>query len=266
MSDSRLVNAVANEVPDLSPVSAESLITCSLESGSTFSLIVSVVVMLPGSAPVTSRLIVSVVVMLPGCCPSVTSLTVFVVLVLDGCWPVSTLRMSFVVAWRPAVPPDVPLGDGLPPPWPEIILPSRPPAADCCGDGAPVSGCGENSAFSAPRMEPCGLERSRDMASREIALSRSANALRARGMLALSKTALILILCGVSSSFLTSALNLSRSALALAVLIESVASMDPASHPAMSGHPGERPGHTVGEQRIHEGVRVTAAVQAHYPG
>ena len=117
----------------------------------------------------------------------------------------------------------------LPPDWEEKICPSRPLDAACCADGPPVTGWGENSALSAPRTEPCGDDRSLCMASREIMLSRSANALRAFEVAALSNTALILISCRASSSALTFAEILSRSASAFAVSTDRLAEMAPAS-------------------------------------
>lgn len=173
------VNRDANDAPDLSPVSPESAMARALLAGSTFSLIVSVVSMFPGADPVTSRLIVSVVVMLPGCWPVSRSLTAFVVLVLPAV-------LALPVA--PAAP------TGPPPPCWVTILPSSPDCAACCALGAPVTGCGLNSEFSAPSTLPWGLDFRRCAASRLSMLSKSAKILRALPRDADSNTAEIRIL------------------------------------------------------------------------
>ena len=155
---------------------------------------------------------------------------------LPGAVPVTTCRIMFWLDVLPgpapltALPSACPAGVAFPPPCGVNIFPSSPWDAACCGLGAPVTGCGENSAFSAPSTDPCGLQRSRCIASRLIAVSSDRNAASAFPVDASSNTAEMRILCGVSVSRLTRASILSRSALAFAVSIVSEAAIAPASH------------------------------------
>ena len=256
-------NELAQPFPARSPLAFAQASAAAAAAGSSFSLTVLVVVVsVPMNLPVTGSragmtrwltvsvvLIVaplfgsptvftrSVVVMLllPGA-PTTLTLSVVVVfcgsptvetrwLALDCALPVllpSTSEMT--LPWVRLAGPVVP-----PPPGEEMILPRSPCCAACVAEGAPVTGCGENRALSAPRTLPCGLDRRRDMASLLIWLSSWANCCRARDKLEESKTAESFTSCLTPSKRLTRASAASMSRLNWSVRIAREASTAPAS-------------------------------------
>ena len=136
------VSAAPNFDAQLLPASSPLLLAASFDSlsrseVSASSLTFSVPVPGDGAAPCWTSFTCSVAV--PGCvvlCPVTTSRTTFV-----------------LVDDEEPVPPGMFV---VPPPCGPKILPSRPWLAACWAEGAPVTGCGENNAFSAPRTEPWG--------------------------------------------------------------------------------------------------------------